>query len=414
MVTAEQLRAARAILQMDQADLAKISGVSVETIKRLERQTGKLHAKPETIIAIKKAFEAEHLEFLGDHDGNGAGVCLAHPDKLKFLREALIGEWGHMIDQWLKAQCASDPKFFEHGEEYLAHELTKLSTNVLPPILRGVLSGPLKRWPDVVVVTHPDADHCETAALLISASERALADAKHVTPTMLDLIDDATNLSAATNRSFTSAFVAAIPASERGTLIDAQGALSAKGLIRAKNAILAKAYGHADILAPIAESVDNETKSISNALAIAAPQWAQMRAGIEAGRVPADVDATDDLIAAVKRTADMRVKGQKLGDYLSQIDAFDPLTMPVEFWMHIFYDPTSKRALSSRPIAEGIRYYAEQAAKVSAKMGIQPSSKLGPKASVISNVLARNFDRARSRRFLHSRRSVPSPKRVRE
>ena len=39
MVTAEQLRAARAILQMDQADLAKVSGVSVETFNRFDDGT---------------------------------------------------------------------------------------------------------------------------------------------------------------------------------------------------------------------------------------------------------------------------------------------------------------------------------------------------------------------------------------
>src|SRR5437764_486931 len=114
LVTAEQIRAGRAILQMDQSELAYLSGVSVETIKRLERQTGKLHAKSETITAIQKALEAQRLEFLGEQDGRGAGVRLVHPDKLKLLRNALIAEWAHMMDQWVKAQCATDPKFFEH------------------------------------------------------------------------------------------------------------------------------------------------------------------------------------------------------------------------------------------------------------------------------------------------------------
>ena len=70
-----------------------------------------------------------------------------------------------------------------------------------------------------------------------------MADAHHLTPAMLGLIQDAGDLGVAGNRAFKRAFVAAIPASERGALTNSQGALSAEGLMRAKNAVLAKAYG---------------------------------------------------------------------------------------------------------------------------------------------------------------------------
>jgi transcriptional regulator with XRE-family HTH domain len=386
MVTAEQLRAARAILQMDQAELAKLSGVSVETIKRLERQTGKLHAKIETIIAIRKAFEAQHLEFLGDHDGRGAGVRLVHPDNLQLMREALTGEVTHTLEQWLKAQCATDPKFFEHGEKRVTQALTKLSARILPTIVRSVLS---------VVVTHADSDHYEglisvrrrasdptpeeDRALIesanratpraMSAPERAMADAHHLTSAMLGLIQDAgDDLLGAGNRDFTRAFVAAIPASERGALTNAEGGLSAEGIVRARNAILAKAYGNADVLSRITESTDDEIKSISNALLAAAPQWAKFRADIKDGRVRADVDETPFLIEAVKRTADIRARGQKLGDYLRQIDAFCDLTMPVENWMQIFYDPFGNRTASTQRVKDALEGYTEQARKVAAAM----------------------------------------------
>jgi transcriptional regulator with XRE-family HTH domain len=75
-VTAEQLRAARAILRMEQAVLARISGVSVETIKRLERQTGNARASSETQLALRKALESRGVEFLKDDGGRGVGVRL--------------------------------------------------------------------------------------------------------------------------------------------------------------------------------------------------------------------------------------------------------------------------------------------------------------------------------------------------
>ena len=397
MVTAEQLRAARAILQMDQADLAKVSGVSVETIKRLERQTGKLHAKIETITAIQKAFEAKCLTFIGEPDGPAAGVLLLHPDKLQLLRKALIGEWAHTMDQSLKAQCAIDPKFFEHGEKRLTQALIKLSVRNLPTIVRSVLTHVAVTHADddhyealipacqpvsvsIATLTHADDDHYEAlipvcqpvsvstneiATLSMSAPERAVADAHHLTPAMLGLIEDATNLGALGNRAFTRAFVAAIPASERGALTIAEGGLSAEGVVRARNAVLAKAYGAADVLSRITESTDDEIKSISNALLAAAPQWAKLRADIEAGHVRPDVDTTADLMQAVKQTADIRARGQKLQEFLAQEDAFDKLPPQVELWMRMFYDPFRKCTAAAPRIAKRLRLYVEEATIIS-------------------------------------------------
>ena len=45
--------------------------------------------------------------------------------------------------------------------------------------------------------------------------------------------------------------------------------------------MLARAYGNAHVLTRIAESLTDDSKSISNALVSAAPNWAKMRAEIE-------------------------------------------------------------------------------------------------------------------------------------
>jgi len=383
MVTAEQLRAARAILQMDQADVAKISGVSVETIKRLERQTGKLHAKIETIIAIQKAFEAQHLEFLGDRDGRGAGVRLV--DNLQLMREALTGELTHTVLQWLKSRCSTDPKFFERGEKRVTQALTSLSARILPTIVHNVLSVPhhgvdVDRYREPIPVRQRISDPTpgeraspspsrqnEAATLSWSAPESAYA----VVTTPPGLLQHAGDLlGTAGNRDFTRAFVAAIPASERGVLTNAEGGLSAESLVRERNAVLAKAYGNADVLSRITESTDDEIKSISNALVAAAPQWAKLVADIEVGRVRADLDETDNLMAAVNQIADIRGRGQRLEDYLREHDAFDNLEHPVESWMRMFYDPFTRRVSDAALIASAVRGYAEEAVKVSNTLGL--------------------------------------------
>jgi transcriptional regulator with XRE-family HTH domain len=73
-ITADQLRAARAIRGLSQADLAEATGVSSMTIKRAEG-SGKPYPAAETIAAIRTALEAAGVEFI-DENGGGAGVRL--------------------------------------------------------------------------------------------------------------------------------------------------------------------------------------------------------------------------------------------------------------------------------------------------------------------------------------------------
>jgi len=76
MLTADQVRAARALLRMDQTDLARKAKVSVETIKRLEKIDGPLvNAKAGTLDAIKRALEAAGVIFVAEN-GEGPGVRL--------------------------------------------------------------------------------------------------------------------------------------------------------------------------------------------------------------------------------------------------------------------------------------------------------------------------------------------------
>jgi transcriptional regulator with XRE-family HTH domain len=73
-ITAEQLRAARAYLDFEQKTLAEKAGLSVETIKRLERQNGPLQASFDTIRRLKEALELAGIEVDDGGKGRGPGI----------------------------------------------------------------------------------------------------------------------------------------------------------------------------------------------------------------------------------------------------------------------------------------------------------------------------------------------------
>ena len=73
MITAEQCRAARALLDWGQADLAENAGVGIVTIRQLE--AGGHDARRATLQVIKRALELAGVEFI-DENGGGPGVRL--------------------------------------------------------------------------------------------------------------------------------------------------------------------------------------------------------------------------------------------------------------------------------------------------------------------------------------------------
>lgn len=62
MIVREQIKAARALLDWSQKDLAENSGMSEPTIKLIE--TGKVNSKPDTLQIIQESLEGAGIEFL--------------------------------------------------------------------------------------------------------------------------------------------------------------------------------------------------------------------------------------------------------------------------------------------------------------------------------------------------------------
>ena len=82
MIIAAQLRAARALLGIDQQTLADLAGVSVPTIQRMEASQGNVRGVVETLTKVVEALNAAGIELLGDNaksDGGGRGVRFKEP-----------------------------------------------------------------------------------------------------------------------------------------------------------------------------------------------------------------------------------------------------------------------------------------------------------------------------------------------
>ncbi|THD68438.1 MAG: helix-turn-helix domain-containing protein [Bradyrhizobium sp.] len=69
-----QVRAARALLDWTQADLAAAAKIALPTVKRYE--TGLRTPIPAIMAAIRRALEAAGVEFIPARNGRGVGVRL--------------------------------------------------------------------------------------------------------------------------------------------------------------------------------------------------------------------------------------------------------------------------------------------------------------------------------------------------
>jgi transcriptional regulator with XRE-family HTH domain len=79
MITAAQLRAARALAQIDQRQLAEKSGLSLPTIQRMEASDGVISGNVDSLMKLIGALDGAGIVLIGDgtaSDHGGRGVRL--------------------------------------------------------------------------------------------------------------------------------------------------------------------------------------------------------------------------------------------------------------------------------------------------------------------------------------------------
>jgi transcriptional regulator with XRE-family HTH domain len=77
MITAQQLRAARALLGLDQRSLAAACGLSLPTIQRMESSDGVVRGNVDSLTKLIETLERAGIELIGEgatSAGGGRGV----------------------------------------------------------------------------------------------------------------------------------------------------------------------------------------------------------------------------------------------------------------------------------------------------------------------------------------------------
>ena len=73
MITGTQMRAARALLGLDQRELAQASGLSLPTIQRMESSDGVVRGNVDSLMKLVDALAASGIELIGEGAASGGG-----------------------------------------------------------------------------------------------------------------------------------------------------------------------------------------------------------------------------------------------------------------------------------------------------------------------------------------------------
>jgi len=82
MITAGQMRAARALLGIDQKQLAQLCGLSLPTIQRMEASGGVVRGNVDSLMKLVAALNSAGIELIGEgatSQTGGRGVRLVAP-----------------------------------------------------------------------------------------------------------------------------------------------------------------------------------------------------------------------------------------------------------------------------------------------------------------------------------------------
>ncbi|PIV77853.1 MAG: transcriptional regulator [Rhodobacteraceae bacterium CG17_big_fil_post_rev_8_21_14_2_50_63_15] len=83
MITGLQIRAARALLRIDQKTLARMAGLSVPTIQRMEANDSVVGGVVDSLTRVVAAIESAGVDLIADgatSSGGGRGARLRHSE----------------------------------------------------------------------------------------------------------------------------------------------------------------------------------------------------------------------------------------------------------------------------------------------------------------------------------------------
>jgi len=225
----------------------------------------------------------------------------------------------------------------------------------------------------------------ERTTMTLSATEKAMADAEALSPDTVGLYRGG-EVAEAGNRDFVRSFMQSVVSpNEQGAMVTPDGELSQEAIRRVQAALLARAYGDADLVGALVESTDNNIKAIGGAMMDVAGAWSQMRSESKEGTISPDVDVTPFLLEAIRLVQRARNEGKPLSALVSQTDIFSGTTIVPEAEMLLrlmFRNNVSWTQPAGREkLAEALRYYVTEARKTAP--GIDLLGETAPPANKI-------------------------------
>lgn len=227
----------------------------------------------------------------------------------------------------------------------------------------------------------------ESDVAQLSATERAKSDVDRLPDSSLLKINADGNINLDQSMDFVKGFVNQLPQSERATVITGDGRLSQEGKRRIESALVQRAYGDSNLLARLSENLDDDSKSVLNALLRVAPQLAQLEDLVRQGGRHSNSIAKD-LSQAAQKLSDLKANGLRVDDYLNQGQLIDDgLSDGAKAFLNVF--ETNKRS------AKGITDNIQQEIDRIESMGDPRQGSLfgdGPEESAALDIIMQNPD----------------------
>ena len=208
----------------------------------------------------------------------------------------------------------------------------------------------------------------ERATAALSAPEQALADAAAISDAAIALHRGGP-VTLAGNREFAKAAIQAISSTaDQAQFFTRDGQLSADGAARLERALIARAYGDADLVSLLTEAGMEDVRAIGGALLDLSAGWAQMRQRTRDGVLKGEADQTAALVQAVMLVRRARRDGKPVALYMRTDDMFAGSMPPeVEAFTAIFFrDSQLTKPAGRESIGDALNFYLAEANKMDA------------------------------------------------
>ena len=157
----------------------------------------------------------------------------------------------------------------------------------------------------------------------MSPVEIAAADAKAMRDSgALALHEPNSAISSSKNQPFVAKFMQSVSPTERATMMQPDGSLSAQGADRINNAILRSAYDDPTTIERLIGNPDPDTKNVGRALETVASRVANAKQAMDSGSMH-PMDISKDITDAANTFSQMKRNGISLAEHNAQLSMFD-------------------------------------------------------------------------------------------